>query len=242
MSNQKTHRDALGVLKQHKLTLPKFEPRSHNQKVFMESAFNGKSKVLWGSAGTGKTFLGLYAAFAEIFRGDQEYRRVVVIRSAVETRSVGHLPGTLEEKSLVYERAAQGVIEVDIFNRKGIYETLKDKGVLEFMLTSYIRGITYDHTLIIVEEAQNMTAHELDSVITRCGEGSRLIITGDYTQTDFSRQSDKDVELVIDVISDMPDFFDTYTFTTDDVCRSGLVKEYLKAKEIYMMSNQDKKG
>ncbi len=234
MANKKT---VSGIMKQHKLSMHKFQSRSHTQQTFWDDVKENpdKSQILWGSAGSGKTFLALRSAFDECLHGDNDYRRVVLIRSAVASRDIGFLPGTLEEKGQVYEKAFQGIIETDLFQRPGIYETLKDKGSIEFMLTSYARGITWDDSIIITDESQNMSAHELDTIITRLGENSKMYICGDYAQSDFTKNSDKDVERVMEILKEMPHDFSSHTFTTDDIVRSGIVKRYLQRKEMMLI-------
>lgn len=227
-------------MSKHQLKLHSFQERSYNQGMFWQNVKDNpeKSQILWGSAGAGKSFLALRAAFEDCMYGNNDYRRIVLVRSAVASRDIGFLPGTLEEKSMVYEKTFQGIIEVDLFQRKGIYEDLKNKEVLEFMLTSYARGITWDNSIIIADEVQNFSAHELDTIITRLGENSKLYLCGDFAQTDFTKNSEKDVEKVIDVLKQMPHDFSYHQFTTDDIVRSGIVKRYLQKKEAVLLGQQ----
>lgn len=196
------------------------EPLTDTQEVAFTS---DKNMVLYGSAGTGKTFLSMYRGFDSIIKG--EYSRLVIIRSNVETRKMGYLPGNEKEKVEVYEAAYKDIAS-ELFERGDAYDVLKLKGHLHFMPTSFIRGTTLRDAYIIVDECQNMTYHELDSVITRVGQNSKIVFCGDYFQSDL-----KDTGIIpfIDVLKAM-DEFDFINFTTDDIVRSEFVKNYLVTK------------
>lgn len=230
MARKKVQSARALIQKQH-LELQKTVPISEVQKAYFENYETGKSQVLQGSAGTGKTFIALNRAFNEIINGKANYRRIVLVRSAVATRDVGHLPGTLEEKQAIYELPYIGICN-ELFNRGDAYGLMKKNGIIEFMLTSYVRGITLDETIVIVDEFQNMTAHEADSIITRLGQGSKIIFCGDTCQTDFTRNNEKDIDVFMKVLERIPNHFDFNTFTNDDIVRSGIVKDYIKAKEL----------
>ncbi len=215
--------------KQH-FELQDVEPLNGKQHEFFANYAGGKSQVLAGSAGTGKTFMTLFKAFEEILKAKINYRRIVIIRSAVATRDVGHLPGTLEEKQAIYEIPYVGICN-ELFGRGDAYALMKKNGIIDFMLTSYVRGITLDETIVIVDEFQNVTAHEADSIVTRLGKGSKIIFCGDTCQTDFTRNNEKDIDKFLDVINRMPQWFDINEFESGDIVRSGIVKEYIKTKE-----------
>jgi Predicted ATPase related to phosphate starvation-inducible protein PhoH len=214
--------------KQH-LELQNVDPLTRTQSAFFENYDTGKSQVLSGSAGTGKTFISLYKAFDEILNGKTNYRRIVIVRSAVATRDIGHLPGTLEEKQAVYEIPYIGICN-ELFGRGDAYGLMKKNKIIEFMLTSYVRGITLDETIVIVDEYQNLTSAEADSIITRLGKGSKIIYCGDTCQTDFTRTSEKDIDKFLYVLEKMTKWFDLNEFGVDDIVRSGIVKDYIKAK------------
>ena len=161
------------------LVLNEVEPLTANQLRAFESQ---KHLVLHGVAGTGKTFVACYLAFDDMSK--QEYRQLVIIRSAVPTRDMGFLPGSDKEKSAVYEEPYKDVA-IDLFQRGDAYQILKQKGLVHFMTTSFIRGITLHNAVIIIDECQNMTFHELDSIITRVGKNCRIIFCGDFRQDDF---------------------------------------------------------
>ena len=217
-------------IKKQELELLDIHPLNDAQERFFDNYAKGKSQVLSGSAGAGKTFLALHSAFNEILTRRKSYRRIVIVRSAVATRDIGHLPGTLEEKSMIYELPYKGVI-TEIFDNAGAYDILKDNGVVEFMLTSYVRGITLDDTIVIVDEYQNMSAHEADSVMTRLGKNSKIIFCGDTDQTDFTKANEKDIESFMEVLRRIPNRVDFNTFSSKDIVRSGLVRDYIIAKE-----------
>ena len=215
--------------KQH-VELQDVEPLNGKQHEFFANYAGGKSQVLAGSAGTGKTFMSLFKAFEEILKAKVNYRRIVIIRSAVATRDIGHLPGTLDEKQAIYEIPYVGICN-ELFGRGDAYTLMKKNGIIDFMLTSYVRGITLDETIVIVDEFQNLTAHEADSIITRLGKGSKIIFCGDTCQTDFTRNNEKDIDKFLDVVNKMPQWFDINEFESGDIVRSGIVKEYIKTKE-----------
>jgi len=217
------------IQKQH-LELHEVKPLSDAQISTFQNYQTGKSQVLSGSAGTGKTYIAMYKAFEEILNSKNNYRRIVIVRSAVATRDIGHLPGTLEEKQAIYELPYIGICN-ELFGRGDAYGLMRKSHIIDFMLTSYVRGITLDETIIIVDEFQNMTAHEADSIMTRLGKGSKIIFCGDTCQTDFTRNTEKDIDNFLRVLRILPQHFDFNYFTSDDIVRSGIVKDYIKAKE-----------
>jgi len=230
MAKKSTIRSAKALMNKQHLELQKVVPLTDSQTTFFNNYDTGKSQVLSGSAGTGKTFMSLYKAFDEILNSKQNYRRIVIVRSAVATRDIGHLPGTLEEKQAIYEIPYIGICN-ELFNRGDAYGLMKKNNIVDFMLTSYVRGITLDETIVIVDEYQNLTSAEADSIITRLGKGSKIIFCGDTCQTDFQKNSEKDIDKFLYVLEKMPKWFDLNEFTVDDIVRSGIVKEYIKSKQ-----------
>jgi len=202
------------------LTLHEIEPLTRNQVAAFES---DRHLVLHGVAGTGKTFISLYLAFDDMIKG--LYDRTIIIRSAVPTRDIGFLPGTEKEKSAVYEEPYKDIC-IELFDRGDAYEILKNKNLVQFMTTSFIRGITLRDSVVIVDECQNMSFHELDSIITRIGEGSRIIFCGDFRQSDLLKNG---LHEFIRIIKAM-DRFDLIDFQISDIVRSGFVKDYIIAK------------
>ena len=201
--------------------LVRVDPLTDTQEVAFRSSNN---MVLDGSAGTGKTFLSMYRGLDSVINRE-EHSRLVIIRSNVETRKMGYLPGTEKEKVEVYEAAYRDIAS-ELFERGDAYDILKLKGIVHFMPTSFIRGTTLRDAYIIVDECQNMTYHELDSVITRVGENSKIVFCGDYFQSDLK---DTGILPFLDVLKAMKDF-DFIHFTTDDIVRSEFVKNYLVTK------------
>ena len=203
------------------LELAEIEPLTRNQLRAFES---DKNLVLHGCAGTGKTFISCYLAFDDMTKN--QYEKLVIIRSAVPTRDIGFLPGTEKEKSSVYEEPYYD-ISIDLFERGDAYQILKTKRLVHFMTTSYIRGITLRDAVILIDECQNMSFHELDSIITRVGENCRVIFCGDFSQSYLKQNGMKEF---FEILASM-NRFDFIEFGVEDIVRSGFVKEYIIAKE-----------
>jgi len=210
------------------LHLKKINPLTENQKLAFKSWNSGFNLLLHGLAGTGKSYISLYLALKEILSNDSRYKNIVIVRSAVPTRDIGFLPGSVKDKTKIYELPYQTIC-TDLFGRGDAYELLKTKKVVDFMTTSFIRGNTFYDTIVIVDEVNNMNFHELDSVITRLGENCRLMMCGDYRQSDLGRYEKNDLLSFIRILDDMKGFFHV-EFQIEDIVRSGLVKEYIIAK------------
>jgi phosphate starvation-inducible protein PhoH len=204
-------------------TLKDIDPLTENQRKAFESE---KNLVLHGSAGTGKTFISMYLGFKEI--RDGIYDKIVIIRSAVPTREMGFLPGREDEKARVYEEPYYNIV-TDLFGRGDGYEYLKEKELVSFMTTSFIRGLTMDDSVIIVDECQNMSFHELDSIITRVGHNCRVIFCGDFLQSDLKEKEKNGVREFLQILNRM-NLFDCIEFGINDIVRSKFVKDYLVAK------------
>jgi phosphate starvation-inducible protein PhoH len=222
-------KDKKTLLSDNHLSMQDIHPMTENQSVFFSNYESDKSQVLLGYPGTGKTFMALNRALKELNDPSSPYRRVVIVRSAVPTRDVGFLPGTLAEKSAVYEMPYQSICN-ELFGRSDAYEIMKKHRTIEFLTTSFIRGITLDRTIVIVDEFQNMTSHEADSIITRVGDYSKIIFCGDILQRDLNKASERNVETFLQVIDNMRDVFDFNYFGEEDIVRSGIVADYIKAK------------
>ena len=202
------------------LSLAEIEPLTKNQLIAFES---DKNLILHGLAGTGKTFISCYLAFDDMVKG--VYNNLVIIRSAVPTRDIGFLPGSEKEKASVYEEPYKE-IALELFQRGDAYEILKTKGLVHFMTTSFVRGITLKETVIIIDECQNMTFHELDSIITRVGPNCRVIYCGDFRQSDLKTNG---LESFVEILKNMGSF-DFIDFEIKDIVRSEFVKDYIIAK------------
>jgi len=202
------------------LDLQEIEPLTKNQVIAFES---NKNLILHGVAGTGKTFISCYLAFDDMVKNI--YERLVIIRSAVPTRDIGFLPGNEKEKASVYEEPYKDIC-IELFQRGDAYEILKTKGLVHFMTTSFIRGVTLRNATIMIDECQNMSFHELDSIITRIGQGCRVIFCGDFRQSDLEKNGLKDFVRILKAM----DQFDFIDFDIKDIVRSEFVKHYITAK------------
>ena len=211
------------------LNLKDIKPKTDNQEQAFCSYFQNQNLFLCGVTGTGKTYIALYLALNDLIRG--EYNKIMIVRSMVQTRDIGFLPGTYEEKLRIYENPYEDMVN-DLTERGDSYATLKKKGLLQFMSTSYVRGLTFNKTLMILDEAQNLTWHEIMSVLTRLGEKSRIIICGDLNQDDLSNNSRRrDVtgfQTLCDVVKCMKTF-DIIEFSKNDIVRSGFTKDFIVA-------------
>jgi phosphate starvation-inducible PhoH-like protein len=211
--------------------LSNIQPMTNAQDDMFLAWFHNKNICAHGSAGTGKTFISLYLALNEIFETNQQ-QKIIIVRSVVPGRELGHLPGTLEEKITVYELPYHDICH-QLIGKASTYQNMKDAGLIEFTTTSFLRGLTWDNAIIIVDEAENLNFHELDSVMTRIGTNSRVIIAGDFRQTDLNGKRSHDTSGILrflNVVNVMEEF-STITFTTQDIVRSELVKSWITASE-----------
>jgi phosphate starvation-inducible protein PhoH len=213
------------------LELKSVVPKTKNQTLAFEAYEDGYNLMLHGVAGTGKTFIATYLALCTIMDETNGIDKMAIVRSAVPTRDIGFLPGTAKDKMEVYEAPYQSIFG-ELFGNDGAYSLLKLKNVVDFVPTSFIRGMTLDNMVIIVEEAQNMTDAELNTIITRLGKNTRLILCGDHRQNDLLGKRGADasgIEGIFKVFSYMKSIAQV-EFGIDDVQRSAFVKEYLKAR------------
>jgi len=212
------------------------KPITDNQKVAFEAwKKDNKELFLHGAAGTGKTFISLYLALEKVLDPSTPYECVYLIRSAVPTREIGFLPGDEEDKTALYQIPYQNMVQF-MFEQPSdqaftmLYDRLKAQGSVMFLTTSYLRGITLDNSIIIVDECQNLNFHELDTIMTRVGQDSKIIFSGDFFQSDLVKNSDKDgMPRFMDIIAEMEEFA-SVEFNIGDIVRSGLVRSYLISK------------
>ena len=211
------------------------EPLTDNQKSFFESYADDKQIVAYGCAGTGKTFIALYNALKDVLNEISPYEQIYIVRSLGATREIGFLPGDHDDKAALYQIPYKNMVkymfqlptETDF---EMLYGNLKQQETIKFWSTSFLRGTTLDNSIIIVDEFQNMNFHELDSIITRVGENSRIVFCGDGRQSDLIKDKERNgISDFMDVLRKMPSF-DIIEFDINDIVRSGLVKEYLVAK------------
>lgn len=208
------------------------KPLTENQKGFFEAYSKTKVSLLHGVAGTGKTYIALYHALREVLDKGNQFQRVVIVRSAVPSRDIGHLPGDEKEKTEVYTEPYVEICD-DLFDRHDAYQRLVEQKAIQFMITSFVRGITLNNSIIIVDECQNMTDMELNSIMTRVGHKSKMIFCGDFRQTDLYKKTDMSGLKKFMAITDMMPSFKTFEFNVDDIVRSPLVKEYILARLKY---------
>ena len=210
--------------------LKTIEPLTQNQKLSFEAYHSGKNLMLHGIAGTGKSFVSLYLGLNQILSDNSPYKKLIIVRSVVPTRDMGFLPGNSKEKAKVYE-APYYAICTELFGRSDSYEYLKSKNLVEFISTSFIRGITLNDCIIVVDEIANMTLHELDSVITRVGKNCRIIFCGDFRQSDFTREHEKNGLVDFMSIIRRLKSFTFIDFNEHDIVRSAMVKDYIIQKD-----------
>lgn len=202
-------------------------PTQHDM---LHDYMEGNNLVAHGSAGTGKTFVALYLALNDMLSHDSEIDKIIIIRSAVPTRDLGFTPGTLEEKAALYEAPYQDMF-TDLLGRSSTYQDMKDARRVEFQTTSYIRGVTWDNAVVIVDECQSMTFHEINTVMTRLGKNSRIIMCGDLPQTDLRKKHEVTGMDVMLRITARMGHFSNIQFTHHDIVRSDFVKSWIIASE-----------
>lgn len=211
------------------LELRHINPKTQNQEHVFKDFTNGKNLLIHGLPGTGKSFISLYLALTSLEHGF-DYKNITIIRSVVPSRDMGFLPGSIKEKSKVYE-APYSAICKELYGRSDAYDILKQKGIINFETSSFLRGITFEDTIIIVDECQNMTYSELCTIITRVGSNTKIIFCGDYRQTDLKYDDDKQgVMRFMKILRRMNKYFSCIEFMEEDIVRSGLVKDFILKK------------
>ena len=208
------------------------KPITDTQKLVFETWKKGQNQFLFGAAGTGKTFISLYLALKDIFDLKTKFEKVVLVRSLIPTRDIGFLPGDEEDKSALYQVPYQNMVQFmfempneQAFN--SLYDKLKGQGSLYFLSTSFLRGLTFDNSIIIVDECQNLNFHELDTIITRVGQDSKIVFCGDFDQSDLLKHNEKNgLHDFLRILEEMEEF-NCSEFTIGDIVRSGFVRSYL---------------
>ena len=208
------------------------KPITDNQKLVFGSWKKGQNQFLFGAAGTGKTFISLYLALQEVLDLKNPYDNVILVRSLIPTREIGFLPGDEEDKAALYQVPYQNMVQFmfempneQSFNN--LYDKLKNQGTLFFLSTSFLRGLTFDNAIIIVDECQNMNFHELDTIVTRVGQDSKIVFCGDFDQSDLVRTNEKNgLHDFLRILEEMEEFH-CCEFTIGDIVRSGFVRSYL---------------
>ena len=211
------------------------KPITDNQKIVFETWKKKQNQFLFGCAGTGKTFVSLYLALQDVMNLQTKYDKVVLVRSLIPTREIGFLPGDEEDKAALYQVPYANMVQFmfqqpneQAFNM--LYDKLKQQGSLYFLSTSFLRGLTFDNSIIIVDECQNLNFHELDTIITRVGQDSKIVFCGDFGQSDLSRTSEKNgLHDFLRILEEMEEF-NCVEFDIGDIVRSGFVRNYLIQK------------
>ena len=217
-------------------TMVKVEPLTENQTRIFKSWDEGKHLFIYGAAGTGKTFCALYKALNDCLKDTPSYDNVYIVRSLVATREIGFLPGDHEDKSSLYQIPYKNMVKymfemASDSDFETLYGSLKQQETIKFWSTSFLRGVTLDNAVIIIDEMQNLNFHELDSIITRVGENTRIVFCGDAMQSDLVRDKERNgIHNFMEILRLMPDDFDLIEMGVDDICRSGIVRNYLIAK------------
>lgn len=214
--------------------LKTFDPLTDHQKQFFDAYKRGDYFIaLHGVAGTGKTFIALYKALEEVLDKSNPFNKIIIVRSAVQSREIGHLPGDASEKMEIYEQPYRQICET-LFGRRDAYQRLDEQGHISFISTSFIRGMTWDDAIIIVDECQNLTWEEIHTCMTRVGYRSKIIWCGDYRQTDLNKK--KNDLSGLNKFLDIASLMSSHTrieFTVDDIVRSSLVKDWIVATMKY---------
>ena len=211
------------------------EPLTDNQEIFFDQWAQGKNMFGYGAAGTGKTFIALYLALQDILDENSPYEKLYIVRSLVATREIGFLPGTHEDKASLYQIPYKNMVKhmfemPDDNSFEMLYENLKHQETVSFWSTSFLRGTTLDNAVIIVDECQNLNFHELDSIMTRVGQDSKVCFCGDINQSDLQKTNERNGILDFQRILENMEEFSMVEFGVEDIVRSGLVKSYLVSK------------
>ena len=215
--------------------LTDIQPLTDNQKLVFDAYENNKNLFLYGCAGTGKTFIAMYLALKEILSNKTAYEKLYVVRSLVPTREIGFLPGDHEDKAHLYQIPYQNMVKYmfempDDPAFEMLYDNLKAQETISFWSTSFLRGTTLDNAIVLVDECQNLNFHELDSIMTRVGNDSKIIFAGDIAQTDLVKTNEKNGILDFMKILEIMDEFANIEFDVNDIVRSGLIRNYIITK------------
>ena len=226
------------MAKQKEITfnqLTNIKPVTDSQKVVFDSWKQGQNLFLYGCAGTGKTFISLYLALSEVLKNETPYDKVIMVRSLIPTREIGFLPGDEEDKSALYQVPYSNMMQF-MFEQPNeqafsmLYDRIKQQGSFYFLSTSFLRGLTFDNSIIIVDECQNLNFHELDTIVTRVGQDSKIIFCGDFGQSDLSKLNERNGLMdFLQILHEMEEF-NCIEFNIGDIVRSGFVRNYLIQK------------
>ena len=215
--------------------LNQIKPVTDSQKLVFDTWKQGQNQFLFGCAGTGKTFVSLYLALSEVLKNETPYDKVIMVRSLIPTREIGFLPGDEEDKAALYQVPYSNMMQF-MFEQPNeqafetLYNRLKGQGSYYFLSTSFLRGLTFDNSIIIVDECQNLNFHELDTIITRVGQDSKIVFCGDFSQSDLTRTNERNGLMdFLQILQEMEEF-NCIEFNIGDIVRSGFVRNYLIQK------------
>ena len=211
------------------------KPVTDSQKLVFDTWKKGQNQFLFGCAGTGKTFVSLYLGLSEVLRNETSYDRVIMVRSLIPTREIGFLPGDEEDKAALYQVPYSNMMQF-MFEQPNeqafetLYNRIKAQGSYYFLSTSFLRGLTFDNSIIIVDECQNLNFHELDTIITRVGQDSKIVFCGDFSQSDLTKTNERNGLMdFLQILQEMEEF-NCVEFNIGDIVRSGFVRNYLIQK------------
>ena len=215
--------------------LNQIKPVTDSQKLVFDTWKQGQNQFLFGCAGTGKTFVSLYLALSEVLKNETPYDKVIMVRSLIPTREIGFLPGDEEDKAALYQVPYSNMMQF-MFEQPNeqafetLYNRIKAQGSYYFLSTSFLRGLTFDNSIIIVDECQNLNFHELDTIITRVGQDSKIVFCGDFSQSDLTRTNERNGLMdFLQILQEMEEF-NCVEFNIGDIVRSGFVRNYLIQK------------
>ena len=215
--------------------LNQIKPVTDSQKLVFDTWKKGQNQFLFGCAGTGKTFVSLYLALSEVLRNETPYDKVIMVRSLIPTREIGFLPGDEEDKAALYQVPYSNMMQF-MFEQPNeqafetLYNRIKAQGSYYFLSTSFLRGLTFDNSIIIVDECQNLNFHELDTIITRVGQDSKIVFCGDFSQSDLTKTNERNGLMdFLQILQEMEEF-NCIEFNIGDIVRSGFVRNYLIQK------------
>ena len=222
--------------KKHKqpehFALKNIQPLTKTQEETFSAYYSDKNLILHGYPGTGKTYISLYLALKDVLEPDPDYEKIMILRSVVPSRDIGFLPGSIREKARIYEEPYKEICD-ELFGRGDGYDILKMRKLVEFGTTSFLRGLTFKNMVVIVDEIQNMTFQELDTIMTRIGDNSKIIFSGDFRQTDLNERDRSGLLDFINITKGM-NSFDYIEFGAQDIVRSDIVKNYIMTKTSYL--------
>ena len=212
--------------------LTQIKPLTPSQEKVFDAFNKQKNLYMYGAAGTGKTFIGMYLALQQILDERSAYDKLYIVRSLVPTREIGFLPGDHDDKAELYQIPYQNMVRYmfkmpDDASFSMLYANLKAQETISFWSTSFLRGTTLDNAIVLVDEMQNLNFHELDSIITRLGVNTKIIFAGDAAQTDLLKTNERNGIIDFMKIIQGMDEFEMVEFGIKDIVRSGLVKSYL---------------